>query len=498
MTTHSSNSDFSTFIATFQSDLKALFDQINNDSQRLMTRGLTSDELGRILSSAPLSVAIPKEYGGRGLVVQECLQVLEAASYQSLPLTLIFGINIALFLEPLAKYGQEAPKAEVYRRFLQEQNMGGLMISEPLHGSDALNIATAHRQDGEKYKIDGRKHWQGLSGDADYWLVASRENKSNDQLSRDISLFLTDNAHPQQHIPIVERYSSSGLYPISYGVNAIDVTVPAEHKLVPESTGIKMLMDVLHRSRMQFPGMAMGFLRRILEETTTYCQERLIRGKSLLQFDQVEYQLAQLQSAVTICSAMCRRSASVSGIDNNLALHGVEANTIKARVTDLMQWSAQTMTQLFGSSGYKITNLGARGIMDSRPFQIFEGPNEMLYAQISEAVTKEIRKKKSSISEYLKSSDLTSSVADFFRSITDQVTIDHSMAQRHHVMMGQVISRVITAAYVERLSGTFDKQLIDNSLSLIRQEVSAIVHRYALNADVRPVEDYQGSISWTV
>src|SRR5690606_39125438 len=100
--------------------------------------------------------------------------------------------------------------------------------------------------------------------------------------------------------------------------------------------------------------------------------------------DQVQYQLSRIQSAFTICSAMCAHSSNMSGIEHNLASEGIEANSMKAVVTDLMQESAQLLVQLSGAQGYRTTHIGGRGIMDSRPFQIFEGSNEMLYSQIAD------------------------------------------------------------------------------------------------------------------
>ncbi len=491
--------NFSQMIANFAGELKDLFIERNSDVDQLTTRGLSDEQMARIMKHNPLSVAIPSEYGGRGLHVKECLKVLETASYESIPLTLIFGINIALFLEPLAKYGINAPKEAIYNKFLKHGAMGGLMISEPAHGSDALNMTTQHSQVNGIVSIKGKKHWQGLSGDADYWLVASRQAKENGGLGRDISLFVTDNAVPSQHIPLIERYENNGLYPISYGLNSLDIEVPESHELQPESTGIKMLMDTLHRSRMQFPGMAMGFLKRVLEDTTEYCNNRLVRGNSLLQFDQVKHQLAQLQSAFTVCSAMCNRSCEISGVDKNTSLLGLEANTIKARVTDLMQNAAQTMTQLFGSSGYKITNLGSRGIMDSRPFQIFEGPNEMLYSQISEAVTKQMQKLKMTFSEYMAQYELTASVSSFFAPIIDSVEASKSMPQRKHVLLGQAISGMVVASYVEKLSEvSFNQDLINNTIDSLKQDVDNLLNKYKQSTIINPIDHFLQNSNWAV
>src|SRR5690606_35920558 len=139
----------------------------------------------------PLSVAIPKIHGGRGVSVKECLGVLSAASYESLALSLMFGINIALFLEPLAKYGDFSVKEKVFKEFLEKNAMGGLMITEKAYGSDALNMKTGYEQVGNSYKITGEKHWQGLSGAADFWLVTARKQTANGELTRDIDFFVT-------------------------------------------------------------------------------------------------------------------------------------------------------------------------------------------------------------------------------------------------------------------------------------------------------------------
>src|SRR5690606_19188708 len=87
-----------------------------------------------------------------------------------------------------------------------------------------------------------------------------------------------------------------------------------------------------------------------------------------------------------------------------------------AVVTDLMQESAHIVVQLSGANGYKISHVGGRGIMDSRPFQIFEGSNEMLYSQIAEMVTRLMRKQKQlNLLEFLKDFKPTSEASRHFK-----------------------------------------------------------------------------------
>jgi len=488
---------FSEFLSSFKKTLKSVFYERDNLEKFIQKRGFPALVLRDIMAINPLSVAIPKEYGGRGAKVKECLGLLEAASYESLPLCLTFGINLALFLQPVAKYAQEPVKENIFNRFLTRQNMGGLMITEPDYGSDALNMQTSNVKVGPEYHIKGIKHWQGLTGMADYWLMTSRQKFENGDLGRDIDFFICDVQQAGQAIHVEELYNNIGLYPIPYGKNIIDIKVPEQFKLKPETTGLKLMMDLLHRSRFQFPGMGMGFIRRMLDEAIKQTTSRFVGGKPLMAYDQVKHQISRIQSAFTICSALCSRSAGHSGIENNLALEAIEANSMKAYITDLMQESAQTLTQLCGANGYKIENVGSRGIVDSRPFQIFEGSNEMLYTQISEMLIKMMgRKKVMNLANFLSSYNLTKNVADHFKSILS-FTVDVKMQQRKMVDLGKIISRVISANHLENLGAKgFRMDLIENGLETIKHEISMLVSSYKFQTTVSPTEDYKENSSW--
>ena len=440
------NTEFPEFLKNFEETLKHLFHTKEDIGQLSLQRGLPSAVMSEIMSQLPLAVAIPKQYGGRGSSVKECLGILAAASYESLPLSLIFGINIALFLEPVTKYAEESVKKEIFYHFLKAQNMGGLMITEPNYGSDALNMKTVNIPCEGGYKIKGSKHWQGLTGMADYWLIACRQESSPGELSRDIDFFICDVSQEKQRIVVEEYYDNLGLYMIPYGLNKLDLEVPARFKLQPETTGIKMMLDILHRSRMQFPGMGMGFIKRMMEEAIAHCQNRVVGTANLLALDQVQFQLTRIQAAFTICSAMCARSSEISGVDHNLAAQGLEANSMKAVVTDLMQESAQILVQLSGANGYRIKHIGGRGIIDSRPFQIFEGSNEMLYAQIAEIITRLMKKQKQmQVFTFLKDFKLTSQACLPLKEELS-FTLSDSIPQRKLVDLGKILGRIVAVS----------------------------------------------------
>ena len=489
--------DFLEYIKEFEKVLQNVFHERYDIDQFSKQRGIPPVALRDIMAKAPLSVAVPENYGGRGLKVKECLRILSAASYESLALSLTFGINIALFLEPIAKYAKEPVKNDIFKRFLEKQNMGGLMITEPAFGSNALGMETYNEKVGDSYLIKGTKHWQGLTGMADYWLIASREKNSKGNLNRDIDFFICDVTRPDQQIVVEEYYDNLGLYMIPYGKNRVDIRVPSQFKLEPETSGVKMMLDILHRSRMQFPGMALGFIKRMLDESIKQCNERIVGGKKLIELDQVRYQISRVQCAFTVASAMCFRSSGHSGIENDLSDAGVEANTMKAFVTDLMQEAAQIATQLYGSKGFKMDNIAGRGIMDSRAFQIFEGSNEMLYTQIAEIIGKLMKRKNEfNIYRFLKDFGLSDKSYSYFKKEIE-FTFTPGLKQRKMIDLGKIFSRIIALNFVlEMQEKGFRKDLTSNCIEVLQHDVSELANSFHFKNTVLQIDEYRSNSHW--
>lgn len=488
---------FSEFLEAFKAKLQHVF-QGRADADSLgIKRGLPPFVLREIMSSNPFSAFIPSRFGGRGGSPAESMAVISAASYEALGLSLMFGINYALFLQPVAKYAKEAVKPGVFKRFLQEKAMGGLMITEPDFGTDALNMQTSYTEAGGEYHIQGTKHWGGLTGWADYWLVTARGQTPERGLKRDIDFFICDMNQPKQHIEVEEVYENLGLYMIPYGRNKIDVRVPDMQKLEPETTGIRMMLDLLHRSRIQFAGMGMGFLQRMLDEALEHCKSRFVGGKSLFEYDQVQQRLSRLQAAFTICSALCMHGSEKGGLEHDLSDKGLEANSIKSVVTDLMQEASQSLLQLVGAKGYRLNHIAGRATVDSRPFQIFEGSNDILYTQISESVLKLMRRSKfTSLGHFLADNPLTTRASEVLKGLFD-FSLDLQMPQRKLLELGKVLSRVITLDMLMQLGERgFRTDLIKAAMTSLEQEISHLLSSYRFINQVNVVEGYAEDSFW--
>ena len=488
-------------IADLMNDLKTkmklVFHERANIDQIAIKRGLPPFVLREIMSVNPLSICIKKEYGGRGAKTNEILELLATTSYESLALSLTLGINSALFLQPFAKYGQEEVKAPVFKKFLEEKTMGGLMITEPDFGSDALNMQTSHTLKDDKYQIKGTKHWAGLTGWAEYWLMTARKQTNSGNLQRDIDFFMVDINAPGQRIVVDEVFENLGLYAIPYGRNHIDIEVPVSQKLQPHTTGIKMMLDLLHGSRMQFPGMGMGFIKRMLDEAIAHCKQRFVGGKSLLSYDQVQSRIAKLQASYTICSAMCVNSSEKVKSDRDMSPQGLEANAVKSVITDLMQEAAQSVMQLIGAKSYKLNHIVGRATVDSRPFQIFEGSNDILYAQITEGLMKLMKRaKENNLFRFLKDYSLTKHAIDYVKSLMN-FNIDTEMSQRNSVELGKVIGRIISMNQVIDLAQKgFRKDLIEGAITMLQEDITKLMSSFAFDNKNAVIEDYEENSKW--
>jgi alkylation response protein AidB-like acyl-CoA dehydrogenase len=448
-----------------------------------------------VMQCRPLDVFISEEHGGYGGHVGQCLSMLEASSYECLPLSLMMGINGALFIQPVTKYAEEEVASQIMSRFTNEQAMGGLMITEPGHGSDALRMQTNYQREDGGYRLQGTKHWAGLTGWADYWLLTARQKKSDGTLARDIDFFIHDS---RNHGVVVDEYFDNlGLYMLPYGRNNINVHVPDSFRIQPPSTGIKMMLDMLHRSRLQFPGMAMGFLHRIADDALEHVTSRNVGGKTLLEYDQVKERLVRIQSWFTSCAAMCRYTSENAPITKELSAEDVPANAIKSVVTDMMQDAAQSFLQLAGAKGYRLAHLAGRGIIDSRPFQIFEGSNDILYQQITESVTKKMRKSGiTSLYSYLKSYELTSRASEYLREATD-FTLQEALSQRKQVLLGKTLGYILTMNMVIQLGERgFQSQLIHNALEVLSADVKSMLSAMKQATGTEPEEAIGPEADW--
>ncbi|POR05384.1 hypothetical protein AU468_01530 [Alkalispirochaeta sphaeroplastigenens] len=500
MSTPNPSEPFQNFITRFETRLRGLFSTSYTEKTAL-TPGMPPGFIEAVLDTRPLSVFIPSSFGGRSQTeekdqkVSETLAMLETASYHSLPLSLTLGINGALFLQPLSRYGDPEVQKSVFSRFMTEPVLGGLMITEPLFGSEALQMQTRFSRGEGGFRIQGTKHWGGLTGQADFWLLTARGETPRGDLERSISFFVWERSFGG--ITVEERYNNLGLSMIPYGRNLIDTVIPEPNRLHSPGSGLVMLLDLLHRSRLQFPGMALGFLRRLLDEAIEHTRNRHVGGRSLLHYDQVQERLAELQAFHTTASALCLHSSEVAAVSRDCSADGIAANAVKTVVTDMMHQGAQSLLQLFGATGYRRDHIAGQALVDSRPFQIFEGSNDILYHQITDAVLKSAAKSgEHQLGSFLKTFPLTAAAAPIVGQALN-FTPSPGMDQRKRVALGRALGRIVCLNQVLLLGDRgYRPDLIDNAGVILKEEIMTLLAVYAGKTRTTVVEEYHQGSNW--
>ena len=211
----------------------------------------------------------------------------------------------------------------------------------------------------------------------------------------------------------------------------------------------------------------------------------------------VQERIARLQASFTACSAMCAYASEYAGIENDLSRASVPANSIKAVVTDMMHEASQSLLQLTGAKGYRLNHIAGRSMVDSRPFQIFEGSNDILYAQVSEAVLKQMRRlKQNNLYAYLKDYEFTSRAADHFRDTLD-FEVDFNLPQRKLVELGRLLSRIVSMELTIELGERgFRSDLVSSCLTVFRRDVESLLTSYRSRSWSEIIEDYFEDSRW--
>jgi hypothetical protein len=188
----------------------------------------------------------------------------------------------------------------------------------------------------------------------------------------------------------------------------------------------------------------------------------------------------------------------MADIKNDLTALGLEANIIKTVTTDLMQESAQSLLTLVGAIGYKLNHIAGRGTVDTRPFQIFEGSNDILYNQISESLTKLMKTaKETNLYRFLSDFNLTEQAAKHLKELLS-FDVDLQIAQRKSVELGKLMSRIVSMDLVIKLGDAgFRADLISGAISMLKQEISNLINDYSFVQQTLVVENYEEGGAWT-
>ncbi len=428
------------------------------------------DMLRDFLKLGPLHNFIPTNYGGTFKSSAICMDLLDTVSYHCLPLGLAVGITGSLFLRPMARLASAELNATVLPRFLGSTELGGMMITEPTGGTDIFGLNTTLETIDKKSRLNGVKCWGGLTGRAEHWLVAARVKK-NGKLTRRMAMVYVPLA--SKGVAVEEYFDALGLQPITYGqTRYTTVCVPEAHIITPAGGSVlRGVLDTLFRSRMGVSAIAAGQCRRLVDELTERVNTRRSFGKPIATYDQVQYRLSGLRGMQQVNQSLWHFTGYWSDLHDDVSDDYILANASKVISTNSLSAAADSALQVFAAAGYKRNHVVGRAFTDARPFQIFEGSNDVLLENMYDILLNRFGGVDfETIGLELERYGLKLS-SDIPPAVREVLVAKNEISQRQKVLCGKLISWLLTQAILEREASAGEP--VEDGLRIAKQSMAA-------------------------
>lgn len=326
-----------------------------------------------------LCVDLPERFGGQGGSFLHAAALIEILAAQGLSGPLYsFMVHSDIVAPYLVSYASPQLQGYWLPRLASGESIGAIAMTEPDAGSDLKAVATTARpHPGGGYVLNGAKTFITNGGVAD--LVVAVAKTSPEKGAKGISLFAVDG-----NTPGLRRGRSLD----KLGMRACNTVelffdemhVPATALLGELDQGFAYLMGQLPRERLVIAIAALATAEAVLRQTVEYVKTRRIFGRSLAEFQNTSFTLADLHGQAVVARAFldcCVRRQAAANLDS------VTAAIAKQQLTELLGRTVDACVQLHGGYGYMWEQPVTRAYADARVLRIFGGANEVMKELVS-------------------------------------------------------------------------------------------------------------------
>ena len=326
-------------------------------------------------------LAIPEEYGGLGIgVLGECL-VYEELTKTNACFRSRIGTSNGIGSMGILFDGTEEQKKRYLPRIASGEWTACLALSEPEAGSDAGNVQTTAERDGDRFVINGLKHFITNGDIADVTTVITLTDREK-RTRGGITAFAVEKDTPGFYVGTIER--KMGLRG-SHTCELIfdNCRVPVGNVIGGEPMighGFKTAMSVLDKGRLTLGSCALGAAQKLLDLSVEYSKERVQFGKPLARFQSVQNMLADMATEIYAARQMLYHAAWLADQGKKIIK---EASMVKLFCTEMACRVADNAVQIFGGMGYMRDFPVERFYRDLRLYRIYEGTSEIQRLVIS-------------------------------------------------------------------------------------------------------------------
>lgn len=336
-------------------------------------------ELGRL---GYLGINTSPQYGGQGADMISYAIVIEELSRVDASTGAIVSVNNSLVCYGLELFGSDYLKQTHLIPLAKGELLGAYCLSEPGSGSDASNMQTTVRREGDSYVINGTKNFITNGVNADRFIVFATIDKAAGH--RGVCAFLVEKNSPGFSVGKKEkklgiRSSDTAM------LNFDDVKVPAENLLGQERKGFNIAMKILDCGRIGIAAQALGIAQSALEAATKYAKERVQFGQPIAEFQAIQFMLADMTTHIAAARLLVYHAAAIKDEGRDYATAAAQAKLYASHVA---VDCAVKAVQIYGGAGYLKDYPVERIMRDARITEIYEGTSEIQKLVIARSLLK--------------------------------------------------------------------------------------------------------------
>lgn len=329
-------------------------------------------------------ISIPEEYGGIGLNTVGKAVVLEQLGRTHNGFVSLISAHTGIGSTGLVKLASDYLKQKYLPDMAEGRKIAAFALSEPGAGSDATNLATRAEKVGDKWIINGTKHFITNAPVADVFTVFAMTDKEKGAKGG-ITAFLVEKGFPG--FTIGKQDKKMGLRG-SYTAQLIfeDCEVPAENVIGEVGMGYMSALKILGEGRIGLAARAVGSCDKLIELSASYAKERIQFGRPIADNQAIQWMLADMATETEAARTLTLKAAYM--VDEGKTVIK-EASMAKLFASEVFNRVADKAVQIHGGMGYVSDYPVERFYRDARITKIYEGTNEIQRLIIARRILEE-------------------------------------------------------------------------------------------------------------
>jgi butyryl-CoA dehydrogenase len=313
----------------------------------------------------------PEEWGGPGLDTVSYVLMLEEVARVYTAMSTALGVTNSAVQAPLLQFGSEQQKQKYLKRLATGEVLGSFCLTEAAAGSDAAGIQATGKRDGEIYRLNGTKTWVTNGSVAGVYIVFAKTNPEAG--SKGMTAFLVEPTFKGFQIGRHEDKMGQRSSP-SVEILLNDCEVPVANRLGEQGQGLRIALSALDGGRVGIAAQAIGLAQGALDESIKYAKQRRAFGKSISEFQAIQWMIADMQTELEAARGLTYYAAWLKDSGRPMASAASKAKLYASEMANRVAYKA---VQIHASVGYSRETNVERMYRDARVITIYEGTSEV-------------------------------------------------------------------------------------------------------------------------